>query len=412
MTPSDYLSAALLIAGAIFFLAGTLGLLRFPDVYTRLHALTKADNVGLGLVVAGLAVQAESWAAAGKLLLIWSLVLLAGASVAHLVARGGLASRNKAMEAVTLLQWTFDFLLGLGLLWLAWRMLACPDLFEAIVLFVAFGLLMALAWARLDAPDIALAEAAIGAGLTGVLLLASLARLRSTETNEDAVGQAETSARIVQCPGWLPAVVLLLVAAGLGHAVWSLPPYAAGLSAEVAGNLETSGVSNPVTAVLLNFRGYDTLLEMGVLLLALLGVWSLGGTKLRTEAAPGPVLDSLSRLLALVLILVAAYLLWVGAHAPGGAFQAGSALGAVGVLLLLAGWRLPDGLMALPLRLVLVAGPGAFVAMAMLTVLIEGQMLEYPPAQAGILILVLETTATVSIGVTLAALFLGGREGT
>ena len=90
MTPSDYLSAALLIAGAVFFLGGTVGLLRFPDVYTRLHALTKADNVGLGLMIAGLAVQAESWAAVGKLLLIWVLVLLAGASVAHLVAWGAL----------------------------------------------------------------------------------------------------------------------------------------------------------------------------------------------------------------------------------------------------------------------------------------------------------------------------------
>ncbi len=90
MILSDYLSAALLIAGAVFFLAGTLGLLRFPDVYTRLHALTKADNVGLGLMVVGLAVQAESWAAAGKLLLIWLLILLAGASVAHLVAGGAL----------------------------------------------------------------------------------------------------------------------------------------------------------------------------------------------------------------------------------------------------------------------------------------------------------------------------------
>lgn len=90
MIPSDYLSAALLVAGAVFFLAGTLGLLRFPDVYTRLHALTKADNVGLGLVVMGLAVQAESWAAVGKLLLIWVLVLLAGASVTYLVARGAL----------------------------------------------------------------------------------------------------------------------------------------------------------------------------------------------------------------------------------------------------------------------------------------------------------------------------------
>ena len=90
MTPTDYISSALLILGAIFFLAGTFGLLRFPDVYTRLHALTKADNVGLGLMVAGLATQAETWVVVGKLLLIWLLVLLAGASIAHLIARGAL----------------------------------------------------------------------------------------------------------------------------------------------------------------------------------------------------------------------------------------------------------------------------------------------------------------------------------
>ena len=86
----DLFSVLLLIAGSVFFLAGTLGLLRFPDVYTRLHALTKADNVGLGLIIAGLALQSESWAAAGKLVLIWLLVLLAGASVSYLVANGAL----------------------------------------------------------------------------------------------------------------------------------------------------------------------------------------------------------------------------------------------------------------------------------------------------------------------------------
>ena len=81
------------------------------------------------------------------------------------------------MAAMSLLSWVFDAVLGLALLWLAWRALASPDLFRAIVLFIAFGLLMAMAWVRLDAPDIALAEAAIGAGLTGALLLAALARL-------------------------------------------------------------------------------------------------------------------------------------------------------------------------------------------------------------------------------------------
>ena len=87
---TELITLFLLLAGAGFFLAGTVGLLRFPDVYTRLHGLTKADNVGLGLVVAGLVLQAGSWAAMGKLLLIWLLVLLASASVAHLVARTAL----------------------------------------------------------------------------------------------------------------------------------------------------------------------------------------------------------------------------------------------------------------------------------------------------------------------------------
>jgi len=90
MRVTEFLTLFLLLAGAGFFLAGTVGLLRFPDVYTRLHALTKADNVGLGLVVSGLVLQAESWAAMGKLLFIWLLVLLASASVAYLVARTAL----------------------------------------------------------------------------------------------------------------------------------------------------------------------------------------------------------------------------------------------------------------------------------------------------------------------------------
>jgi len=208
-------------------------------------------------------------------------------------------------------------------------------------------------------------------------------------------------------------VIIALLVTGLGvglaYAILSLPSNAVGLSQAVNLHLEQSGVTNPVTAVLLNFRGYDTLLEMVVLLLALLGVWALGGAAQFHEHAPGPVLDTLARLLAPLLILVAAYLLWVGAHAPGGAFQAGSVLGAAGVLLLLSGWRPRIALMALPLRLVLIIGPMTFVAMALLTLLSEGQLLTYPVNYAGVLILVLEAAATLSIGVTLAALFVGGH---
>lgn len=206
----------------------------------------------------------------------------------------------------------------------------------------------------------------------------------------------------------LSGLLLSLVAVGLGHAVLSLPAAAPGLGGQVAENLDASGVSNPVTAVLLNFRGYDTLLELGVLLLALLGICSLGALPPRREPPPGPVLDTLSRLLTPLLILVAGYLLWAGGHAPGGAFQAGSVLAAGGVLMLLAGWRLGAGFTGLPFRLVLVAGFGVFVAVGVASMLVGGQFLELPPPYAGALILLIEALATLSIGVTLAAMFRGG----
>jgi multicomponent Na+:H+ antiporter subunit G len=77
----------LLVVGAFFFFAGTVGLLRFPDVYSRLHALAKADNLGLGCVLLALALQADSFAAALKLMLIWPLVLAASAGVGFAIAR-------------------------------------------------------------------------------------------------------------------------------------------------------------------------------------------------------------------------------------------------------------------------------------------------------------------------------------
>lgn len=99
MSPIDFLSAALVLGGAAFFFAGTVGMLRFPDVFSRLHALTKGDNVGLGLTVLGLAVRAESLAVVGKLFLIWMLVLLAGATASHLIARSSLRRGIKPWTA-------------------------------------------------------------------------------------------------------------------------------------------------------------------------------------------------------------------------------------------------------------------------------------------------------------------------
>ena len=90
----DMITIAAVSAGAFFFLAGTVGLLRFPDTLTRLHALTKADNLGLGLVVLGLLPQAGGLRDGLKLVSIWLLGLLAGATVSQLIARAARHSES------------------------------------------------------------------------------------------------------------------------------------------------------------------------------------------------------------------------------------------------------------------------------------------------------------------------------
>jgi multicomponent Na+:H+ antiporter subunit G len=84
---ADILAAILILAGLFFYLAGSIGLLRLPDLYSRTHALTKADNLGLGLLVAGLAVHAQDLLTALKLVLIWLAVLAASAASSHLIAQ-------------------------------------------------------------------------------------------------------------------------------------------------------------------------------------------------------------------------------------------------------------------------------------------------------------------------------------
>lgn len=92
---ADFATLVLTLAGLAFYLAGTLGLLRFPDVHSRLHALTKADNLGLGFVVIGLIPQVTSFWLALKLILVWVVALLAAATVAQLLARTALAGTQE-----------------------------------------------------------------------------------------------------------------------------------------------------------------------------------------------------------------------------------------------------------------------------------------------------------------------------
>jgi multisubunit Na+/H+ antiporter MnhB subunit len=226
-----------------------------------------------------------------------------------------------------------------------------------------------------------------------------------------AEGEADDEASL-KAPGALRGLIALLLLVpllGLGMVVWQLWVPTPGLTELVDARLGESGVAYPVTAVLLNFRGYDTLLELAVLLLALIGVWSLAPASHLDNAEPEPALAALSRLLAPLMILVAAYLVWVGAHAPGGAFQAGSVLGAAGVLLHLSGWQLSPRAIGWPLRLVLVLGVAVFALIGLAVMGFGQPLLGYPLGWAKPAILTIELAATLSIGAILAALFIGGR---
>jgi multisubunit Na+/H+ antiporter MnhB subunit len=205
--------------------------------------------------------------------------------------------------------------------------------------------------------------------------------------------------------------VLLLATfgAGVGYAVLALPQVSVGLGEQVDARLIASGVENPVTAVLMNFRGYDTLLEIAVLSLAIVGIWSMVVMPRPRADAPALVLVFLVQVLAPFMILLGGYLLWAGSHLPGGAFQAGAVFAAAMVLLSLAGAPLPGRRRHWPLRLMLLLGLTTFAVVGIVMMFAGRQFLEFPAAYAGHLILLIEAAAAVSIGLILAFAFRGGR---
>ena len=97
---ADLLTYALIGAGLFFFTAGTVGLIRFTDVHSRLHALTKADNLGLGFIVLGACLQADDGWAVAKLVLVWLLTLAAASVVAQLIARSALPPESLPRETL------------------------------------------------------------------------------------------------------------------------------------------------------------------------------------------------------------------------------------------------------------------------------------------------------------------------
>lgn len=279
--------------------------------------------------------------------------------------------------------------------------------FAAIIGFVVYGLLLAIIWVRLAAVDVALTEAAIG-GLTGMLLLGLDTRLRNIRISNM---QTPRSTRL------LAGGICAMVAAALAIAVLSPPETIPTLAPMVMENLAQTGLGNPVAGVLFAYRALDTLLEKVVLLLALLGIWSMtrdrawgGIPALRVFAQSSSTLIFLAQLLPPIGIVVSIYLSWVGAKYPGGAFQGGTILAAMWILVMVVGLQDVPSTGQFWLRFVLVIGPAIFLAIGLAGFVLAGAFLAYPADYAKPLIVTIEAALTLSIGVALAMLAAGPPE--
>jgi multisubunit Na+/H+ antiporter MnhB subunit len=299
--------------------------------------------------------------------------------------------------------------IGLASLVLAlavWTIFA-REAFAAVVGYVAYGLLLSLVWVRLFSVDVALTEAAIGSGVTGVLLIGAAARLREA-------GQATTAEYPNEPQRFWTVVLCALVALALAAVVLLLPDPAPTLAPEAAQHLAETGLGNPVTAVLIAYRAFDTMLEKVVLVLAVVGVWSLapdrywGGAPGELRAArPEPTLAFLAQILPPLGILVGIHIFWAGADEPGGAFQGGAILAAMWMIAMMAKLTEAPPVSALWLRLALVAGPAVFLAAGVAGIAVAGGFFAYPAGYAKPLILFIEAFMTLTIAVTLPMLVAG-----
>lgn len=294
----------------------------------------------------------------------------------------------------------FDLLLCYTLLVLAWIIITSKNLFKAVVLFISFGLLISLIWVRLNAPDVALAEAAVGAGVTGALLLVALSRL-DDKINYESI-TTKFTVGFVSCLTVAVAIFILAVS-------MNIPVVSDVMQTALNNKMPESGVSNPVTAVLLNFRGYDTMLELIVLFAAALSVWSLGPSLALPKIPINETLSLATQILIPIIIIVSIYLLWIGSSKPGGAFQGGAVLAAAGLLWLMSGQPLRILHKPWQWRLVLVLGPLTFVLASILLLLQNGLLLQFSSTSAATWILFIESAALLSVASIMIILFLGGR---
>jgi multisubunit Na+/H+ antiporter MnhB subunit len=301
-----------------------------------------------------------------------------------------------------------DGLLAVAVVALAWAVLAGRHLFRSVVVFIALGVFLAVAWARLGAPDVALAEVALGAGVTGALLMRAVGGTSRHHARREAIPGPMTRTSRATLGSRAAATVAAALGGAIAWAVLSLPSHPQTLGEAVMRDLGRSGASNPVTAVLLNFRAWDTLLEVTVLLTALVGTYAFAHAS-SAEAPrrqPNGILVGFAHLLMPISCLAAGYILWKGTSAPGGAFQAGAVLAGAGILAVLAGVMSPERWPRRVAAMGLLIGPGCFAIIAVLGWGTRGTLLAAAPEHAATQILLIEAAATISIALTLLGLFL------
>jgi multisubunit Na+/H+ antiporter MnhB subunit len=286
----------------------------------------------------------------------------------------------------------------------AW-VVAVREVFSAVVGYVAYGLLLAIVWVRLYAPDVALTEAAIGSGVTGVLLVTASTRLGGLPMGSAAPGAALKVAA---------AILSALVAGVLAAAVLYLPDPAPSLAPEADKALAATGLGNAVTAVLIAYRSFDTMLEKVVLVLAIVGVWSVapdrfwnGAPSPLGPAAPDAALVFLARVLAPIGVVIGVQMFWVGSDDPGGAFQGGAILAAMWMIVMMARLTEPPRVGSGWLRLALISGPAVFLVVGLTGPFMAGSFFAFPAGFAKPLILFIEAFMVLSIAVTLPLLVAG-----
>ncbi len=279
----DIASWVLILAGSFFVVVGGIGLMRMPDVFTRMHATSIIDTMGAALLILGMILQAGPTLVAVKLVFIFVLFFITSPVVTHALAQAALHERTRpllsedrreARAESSFREAAIESFINAALLTLlavvTLSIMAQRSLFAVVILSGAYSFLMASVLIVLDAVDVAMTEASVGAGISTVVLLATLNLTKTTQT-------LPFRRRIA------PLALALVVAGLIAWGTLSFPPFGSAESvihshvaaSYLADSIPDTGVPNVVTSVLADYRGYDTLGETTVIFTAGIGVMLL-----------------------------------------------------------------------------------------------------------------------------------------